>query len=214
MINSARQKQRGYMGLSQVGIVNECTRKAWFIMNGKECEPFPGRILRLFRTGDDTELNIVTDLKDIGLTVHSEQKEVTATQNKLKLKGHIDGIVEGLGVFGFGDKPHLLEIKSCNDKRFKELKKTGDYCEWGGASYKAQVHIYATLLKIDRIFTVVENKNTSERHFSRFHRNRDFAIDTLRLAFDIMSMQTPPAPSFPANWYSCKWCGYRGVCRS
>lgn len=213
-LKAARQVHRGYMGLSQVGLVNECPRKAWFMMHGHKGKDFPGRILRLFRTGDNVEFDVVTDLKDVGLTVYGEQYYVEATRGGDKFTGHTDGFIKGLDFLALGKKTCLLEIKSCNDRRFKELKKSMDYCLWGGAAYEAQVHIYATLAKVDRILTVVENKDTSERIFLRFNRRRDFAIKTLNKAFDIMEMVQPPAPSFPPTFYKCKWCDYAEMCRS
>lgn len=210
---AARQKQRGYMGLSQIGIVNECPRKAWYMMHGYIGEDLPGRILRLFRSGDDVEFNMITDLKDIGLTVWGEQKEVRVDNNSRSFIGHIDGQIKGLDAFGIGKKTCLLEIKSCNDRRFKELLKLKDYCAWGGVAYKAQVHIYATLLKLDRIFVAVENKNTSERFFQRFPRDLEHAVETMRKAFEVIEMEDPPCRSCPnASWYKAKWCNFRREC--
>jgi len=210
---AARQQQRGYMGLSQIGIVNECPRKAWCMMHGYIGEDFPGRILRLFRSGDDCEFNMVTDLKDIGLKVWGEQKEVRVDDNGKSFVGHIDGLISGLDAFGLGKKTCLLEIKSCNQKRFNELVKCGDYCTWGGAAYKAQVHIYATLLKLDRIFVAVENKNTSERFFQRFDRDLEHAVETMRKAFEVMNMEKPPTGSCPRrDWYKANFCSYRREC--
>ncbi len=208
----ARNKPRGYMGLSQAGLVNECQRKAWYMMNGYPAKEHEGRLLRLFRSGDDVETNMVLDLKDIGLTVHSCQKEVGANYGDDTLKGHIDGIIEGLDAFGLGKKPCLFECKSCNDKKFAELKKLGDYGRWNMV-YKAQVHIYALLLKLDRIFVAVENKNTSERYFQRFERDSDFALETLQKAFLVKKMQAPPPRCQDRpDFFSCKWCDYYNTC--
>lgn len=210
---AARQKQRNYLGLSQVGIVNECPRKAWYIMKGYAGKPFEGRILRLFRSGDDIEFNMVTDLKDIGLNVWGAQKEVKATQDGESFVGHIDGMISGLENLSLGKKTCLLEVKSCNGKRFKELLKLGDYCKWGGAAYEGQVHIYSTLLKLSRIFVAVENKDTSERWFDRFPCNKDFAIETLQKAFDIKQMESEPERACPrADWYKAKFCNYSDAC--
>jgi CRISPR/Cas system-associated exonuclease Cas4 (RecB family) len=207
-----KDKPRNYMGLSQIGIVNICPRKAWYMMHGYQAEPFPGRILRLFRSGDDCETNMVLDLKSIGLRVHSEQKEVAATQDDIKFVGHIDGIVEGLEYIDVGKKPCLLEIKSCNDKRFKELVKLQSYCSWDEV-YAAQIMVYGTLLKLKCYLVGVENKNTSERYFERGYIDKKYAISLLQKAFEVYRSPDPPCRACPRqDYYIAKFCQYRGVC--
>lgn len=209
---ASEQVQRGYMGLSQVGLVHECERKAWYMMRGQLGEKFPGRILRLFRTGDDTETNVVNDLISIGIPVTDSQKEVEATQGNMRLYGHIDGIVSGLENFNLGKKECLFECKSVNDKKFNELVKLQSYEKWNQV-YKAQAHVYALLLGLDRILVVVENKNNSHRYFERIHLDEKYALRTLQIAFLLMEQDFPPERTCnnPA-FYKARFCDFKEGC--
>ncbi len=196
---AAEQTARGYMGLSQIGTVYDCPRKAWYIMHGFIGKPFDGRLLRLFRTGFNIEDDIVKDLRDAGCDIHSDQLTVTATQEDKCFNGHIDGILDG----------RLLEIKSTNQKGFNFVNKYG-YDAWKH-TYKAQIHIYATLLELDEIIVCVECKNTTERYWEIIPVDNDYAVETLRIAFDIYNNPKPHGGC--ADWQA-RFCDYRKICLS
>jgi hypothetical protein len=204
--------KRNYLGLSQIGIVYECPRKAYFAMTGSPSKSFEGRMLRLFRSGDDIELNIIEDLRLAGFDVTDQQKEIEATQGDMTFTGHIDGIVHGLETVNISKAPHLLECKSSKDKKFKELLRLGSYEKWN-ETYKAQAHAYAYLLGLSRVLVCVENKDNSERYFERFKVDKGYALTTLQLAFAIWENGLPIRevcnnPTF----YKARWCDYSGEC--
>jgi len=210
-VQEDRGEQRGYMGLSQVGTMYTCPRKAWYTMHGYNGKPFPGRILRLFRTGEDIEFNVVTDLINAGFPVTDAQKAVIATQDEYSFTGHIDGIVHGLDQIDIGKKKCLFECKSANEKSFAKLQKLQSYEAWN-ETYKAQVHVYAFLLGLDRILVCVENKNTSQRYWERIHVDQEYAIKTLVLAFEIYRNPRPERVCPNPAYYQAKFCDHCEQC--
>ena len=55
----------------------------------------------------------------------------------------------------------LLEVKSANDKRFRELQKERDYGGWS-ETYRWQIHCYMGAMSLTHALVVVVNKNNSE----------------------------------------------------
>jgi len=197
---------RARLGLSEAG--HKCNRFLWYAHHAAPQIPPDGRVLRLFRLGELIEDQAISDLRDAGFILHSQQKEVKIEDGDITLLGHIDGIIEGLKESA---KPHLLECKSANEKSFKALRKSG-YEAWN-EKYKAQIHIYMTLLKLDRCLVWVENKNDSSIYTERINVNKDFAVKTLERVFKSIRQDDPPERSCPSmSWYEAKWCRYREVC--
>lgn len=198
---------RLHLGLSEVG--HKCQRYKWYKHHGYVGKQPEGRILRLFRSGNNIEFDIVTDLMSAGFSVHSSQKEVRFTYQDSELLGHIDGIVEGL--LESPNTPHLLEIKSMSDKYFQKVKKVG--YENFDQKYKGQVHEYMLGLNLKRAFVVCENKNTSERYAERIKINKEYAVTLLKDTFDAITRPEPPERACPrADWFEAKWCSYYGEC--
>ena len=136
---------RQHLGLSEIG--HKCPRWLWYAHHNTPSKPIEGRIIRLFRTGNIIEDAIISDLESIGIEVTDRQREVEIVNGDIVLRGHIDGIVSG----------QLLEIKSTNEKYFKQLLKVG-YEKWN-PKYKAQAHVYMVLCDLEECMVVVENKN-------------------------------------------------------
>lgn len=211
-VQELRGQQRDYLGLSQVGIVYECPRKAYYAMNGYDSKPFEGRLLRLFRSGEDIETNIVADLNAAGFPVTDQQKEVVATQDEMTFTGHIDGIVHGLEKVNTGKAPCLLECKSAKASKFKELVRCDSYEKWN-ETYKSQAHVYAYLLGLDRILVCVENKDMSERYWERFALDKGYALTTLQVAFAIWENGLPLREVCPnPTYYKARFCDYKDEC--
>lgn len=201
--HEAAYKPRNRLGLSEVG--HKCPRWLWFKHHNQTAIPPEGRILRLFRLGEMIEEQVVIDLMSAGYIVHSRQKEVNVDM----LTGHIDGIIEGLVE---SRKPHLLEIKSANNKSFTALKSQG-YEKWN-EKYKTQIHIYMLLARLDRCLVWVENKDTSESYTERIDSNRGFAIAALERVMGAILCPTPPPGTCPnKSWYEFKFCIFRDTCK-
>ena len=115
---SKKEAPRPHMGVSLIG--NECERFLWLTFRWSVAPEFPGRILRLFRRGHLEENQIILDLKNIGIHVTDQQKRVSFGSH---VSGSIDGIINS-GIPESPKSPHLLEMKTYNDKRFNKLNRS------------------------------------------------------------------------------------------
>lgn len=203
----ANYTPRSRLGLSEVG--HKCDRYLWYAHRNTPALPPSGRMLRLFRLGEMIEEQVITDLISAGLTVHSRQKEKMLELNSIQIVGHIDGIIEGLLE---SSKPHLLEIKSSNNKRFNQLFKLGSYEKWD-EKYKAQIHVYMLALKLTRCLVWVENKDSSTSYTERIKLDKAYALMVLEKAFTAISATMAPPRTCPKpDWFEAKMCKYQKVC--
>lgn len=189
---------RQHLGLSEIG--HQCPRYLWYAHKGTPAIPPEGRVLRLFRLGEMIEDGVINDLHKIGWDVTDRQREVEITDHGITLKGHIDGIVDD----------HLLEIKSANDKSFKEFMAKGYE---HNKKYKAQLHTYMVLLDINKAIAIVENKNDSNLYIEEIKLDRDYVTKLLIDVFAAITSEEAPARMCPnQSWFEAKWCPLREVC--
>lgn len=203
--HETHHKPRARLGLSEIG--HKCPRYLWQVHHGIAAAPLSGRVKRLFRLGEMVEEQVVLDLMAAGYHVHSRQKEISFEYGALSLKGHIDGVIEGLLE---SVKPHLLEVKTSSAKRFAALKKVG-YERWD-EKYKAQVHVYMLGMRLDRALVWVECKDNSEVHTERVRLDRDYAVSTLERVFDVIAGAMPERLCPSAAWFEAKWCNFYKSC--
>lgn len=133
-----KKGHRQHLGGSVIG--EECARKIWFQFRwAKDAtvtvgdtdlgEPpdFPGRIYRLFETGDLEEDRLIADLERIGCEVFGANP-ITGEQFRISNHGgHFGGSQDAL-VRGIPEAPktwHLGEFKTHSKKSFNRLKKKG-----------------------------------------------------------------------------------------
>jgi len=196
---ASKEPLRTYLGMSEIG--DECVRRLWLKYHKGFVETFEGRLYRLFDTGHIIEQRIVKDLRAAGLKVNRSKKANSFSDFDGKFQGHSDGIIKGLKESG---KVHILEAKSCSDKKFKAFKEKGIETE---PKYAAQAQLYAGYAGLDRIFFVLENKDTSERIQERvkFDKGRfDMLREKARL---IIEAEVPPSGiSDRPDWWACKFC--------
>lgn len=190
---------RQHLGLSEIG--HKCPRWLWYAHHNTPSKPVEGRIIRLFRTGNIIEDAIISDLESIDIEVTDRQREVEIVNGDIVLRGHIDGIVSG----------QLLEIKSTNEKYFKQLLKVG-YEKWN-PKYKAQAHVYMVLCDLEECMVVVENKNDSNLYIETLKLDRDYVTKLLIDVFAAITPDTPPDRMCPdISWYESKCCKYQEFC--
>lgn len=198
------QPYREYFGISSIG--HNCPRALWYSFRWCSKREIIAREHRLFQRGHREEPIIIADLKAVGCKVHSTQKE-SVTGNG-HIKGHIDGIVENLP--DAPKTPHLLEMKTANDKNFNKIKKEG--IEKAKPEYNAQAQGYMKLLKLKRCLFVIVNKNNDERYYERINYSAKQANQLLKKAYDIISTEFPPAKIGGSEWFECKWCEHYDIC--
>ena len=197
---------RTYLGLSQIG--HSCPLYLWLCHNKYKQISIHGQTLRLFEHGNKVEDWIISDLLKVGYRVYGQQREVMFEDKEIKLYGHIDGIIEGLEE---SFKPHLLECKSANDKKFHELIKLNSYEAWN-EGYKTQIQVYMLGLELERCLAIVYNKNTSEIYSERIKLDKSYAIQKLEHVFNILANPKPENKCPRADWWEAKFCGFYNEC--
>ena len=116
---------RGYLGASIIG--HHCDRYLWYSFRACCKEDFPGRIYRLFETGDLAEIRFTKELRAIGCTVHDVDPNTGEQFEINDFGGHFSGHMDGCAL-GIPDAPktwHVLEFKTHNAKSFAKLVKEG-----------------------------------------------------------------------------------------
>ncbi len=208
---NASEGPRSHLGASQIG--RECLRALWYDLRWvTDGEAFPGRILRLFETGNIEEDRLINDLRAIGVTVEcrgSDGRQFGFVDHG----GHFAGSVDGV-VLGIPEAPltwHLLECKTSNDKHFAELVQYG--VKQAKPEHYAQMITYMDYLELERALYLAVNKNTDEIYSERIHANPNEAA-RLRDKAERIIFAARPLPGISADpaWFKCKFCDHRAVC--
>ncbi len=196
---SRKEKPRGHLGCSGLG--HHCERWIWMSFRWAVREPFPGRILRLFRRGHLEEAQIIDDLKMIGMEIGGDQ---TRVDFGCHISGSVDGIITS-GVPQAPNTPHVAEFKTHSLKSFKDLAKNG--VEKSKPMHYAQMQLYMYGLDLDRALYVAVCKDDDSYYTERVRLDKDFAEKLVekgkRLALDD---RLPPPISTDPSWYQCKFC--------
>ena len=199
------QGHRAYLGVSQIG--ETCERKLRYSFRCVKQRSVTARVARLLQRGHNEEPIIIADLKKIGINVHSDQKEVVAGHGHIK--GHIDGIAEN--VPDAPKTPHLLELKTANDKSFKDVSAKG--IQQSKPIHFYQMVIYMYLLGLKRGLYIIVNKNNDERYYERIKEEPALAKSKLDDGVrKVIGVDAPMDKRYKPAWYECKWCDYYEIC--
>lgn len=191
-----RKEERNYLGASEIGVA--CDRRLWLSFRGYPKNPIDGRLIMLFELGDIIEQQVIHYLNAAGFKVDGQQAGFKSHNGFYR--GSWDGIV-----YGVTNSPHILEIKSANDKRFAAFKKFG--VKETSPQYFCQSIVYMGYAKLDRALFVIVNKNTSEIYTERVYFNQeDFEALDARAKYIITSNAMPEKAD------DCDWCPYKGIC--
>ena len=194
------QKKRAHLGMSVVG-GNE--RQLWFEFRWSFPMFEDGRILRLFDLGHRIEDQVLDRLKKMnGIRVSSKNKD--GTQYRCSFLGdHMGGSLDGIVKNVIKDKPEevlLLEVKSANDRRFKELQQTGDYEAWS-TNYSVQIQCYMAAFELDRTLIIVYNKNDSEIYTEIVEAKDGVLEEMIAKAKRIIVAEKPPPSPYASTDY-------------
>jgi hypothetical protein len=187
---------------------HECDRRLWYAYHWAHApERFPGRILRIFENGHVREAAIIDMLRRAGLTIADAQAEVSFADGALT--GHCDGVVRG--VPEAPKKPHLLEIKTMNDKRWRTWRSQG--VKVSDPKYWVQCQLYMHGLGLTRTLFVCENQDTREIEHQRIEYDQIAAEKLVARAERIARSEGPPARAYdkPDHWL-CRQCPAQAVC--
>ena len=201
---------RPHLGASEIG--DECLRRLWYSFRWAETASWSGQMLRVFDHGKREEPRVEHDLKSIGCEVCTED-ENGAQWRVEALGGHFAGSLDG-AVRWLPEAPktwHVLEVKTANDKSWKELSKKG----LKGAQYRhwAQVQIYMHLTDMVRAAYISVNKNDDSIYLERVEHDKDAAEALLERARNVItSPEPPPRINEDAEWFQCKMCRFSSIC--
>lgn len=204
---------RNYLGWSEIG--TPCERALWysFRMSNFGKQSFDGRMLRLFDTGHREEDRVLHELRSIGFEVWSRDpvtgRQFGCEQFGGHLRGHLDAVVKGLPEAPA--TPHLVDVKTCNEKKFQAVKKDG--MEKTYPKYWSQAHGYMGSFGLTRGMYIFVNKNTDEIFTERFHYDESVFKRDLDKAERIIFASDPPQRiSDKADWFECKFCDHHATC--
>ena len=198
------EKPRPHMGCSSLG--HHCERWLWLSFRWAVVEKFQGRILRLFRRGQNEEATIISDLRAIGM-------HVAGTQRRVNFGSHVSGSLDGTakGVPGAPKTEHVLEFKTHSLKSFNDLEKNGVAKSKPQHATQCQVYMHGTDLK--RALYVAVCKDDDRIYTERIEYDKDHAVKAIakgqRLA---LADRLPPPISTDSTWFECKFCAAHDFC--
>lgn len=191
------EEARAYLGMSQIG--KDCQRALWLGFNMYPKHRIDGQRARVLQFGRDREDFIIADLELRGCRITDRQLEFADFSDKFK--GHCDGIIHSVT-----KKPHILEIKTANDKNFRLFEKNGIKCR---PEYYAQAQCYMGYSGLDRALFVIENKNSQALYIEAIHFDKDDFEGFRGRAYDIITGDSKPPAA--ADSQNCIWCDYFGI---
>lgn len=208
---SKTQDHRPHMGASLIG--HACERHVWNNFRWVLKPTFPGRVLRLFSTGQREEGRIVEELRGIGATVW-ETDPATGDQWRVSacnghFGGSLDGIAEGLPEAP--KTPAVLEFKTHSHKSFTQLIE--QRVQKAKPQHYDQMTVYMGLMELDRAMYIAVDKDTDDMYCEWVHFDSDRFAQLLLRAQRLIDMTEPPPriSEDPTNW-QCKFCSYHAAC--
>lgn len=202
------EEPREYLGGSILG--TQCDRQLWYQYHDPKRD-HPPRVQMIFDMGNNIEDYIIRLLRESGLTIYDQD----ANGNQFGfvdgfIAGHIDGVIVGLPE---SDKPHLLEIKSANNKRFGDFQKKG--CQVVESKYWGQMHVYMHKMGLEKALLVVMNKDNCELYFERVTLDPKYA-DSLMLRGEELVAQANEKDVRKkykkSTSFGCKFCNWKDRC--
>lgn len=197
------------MGASSIG--NECNRAVWLSWRGYSETNFEGRMLRLFQTGHLQEERVIADLRAAGLTVHDRDEDgnqFTWTDESGHFVVKVDGVVTKIPG---SSKPHVLEVKTSNDKGFQQLVKNG--VQKAKPFHYTQVQSGMARSGLVRALYVCVNKNDESYYVERIREDKEFQATLGRKIIMIKSATMKPARiADDPESFVCKYCDEREPC--
>lgn len=202
---------RAHLGASLIG--KPCSRALWYDFRWVTPARYPGRILRLFETGQLEEARLVRNLRATGATVMDVDPE-TGRQFRVSAHGgHFGGSLDAVA-FGLLEAPktwHVVEFKTHSRKSFDQLVASGVAAS--KPQHVAQMQVYMHLTGITRALYMAVCKDTDALHIERIRADAQEGARLLEKAGRIIFAQHPPARiSEDPAWFECRMCPHHGLC--
>ena len=211
---STKQPSRDYLGASQIG--HACERAIWYAFNGYEPKQKSYTNVFAVEDGYRTEDLIIERISKVkGIEVHSRQDGFSDMDGRFK--GHIDGIIVGL--LQSKKTPHLLEIKCCNETKYKNLIKAKeehgerDALEHWDILYYAQAQVYMLKFNLDRHYLICSLPGGRDFVSVRSELNEERANQYLKRAYRIINtINAPERIGVNRDFFKCKFCNFSSEC--
>lgn len=217
-------KPRLHFGISGLG--NPCDRWLWINFRWAVIQKFSGRMLRLFRRGQDEEDVMIADLRRAGVDIINCGKH----QQFLNFGCHIGGSPDGLILSGLVESPrkvHVAEFKTHGDKSFRDLEKKG--VKESKPMHHTQMNCYMYghgLEMVNGKLTYIDKKAVHDAYYHAVNKNDDHLygervkLDTLKAETDlargkriVLNPRMPePMTGASPDWYKCQWCPAYDLC--
>lgn len=208
---SKPQEHRAHMGASTIG--HACSRFIWNTWRWVLRPSFPGRVLRMFDTGNREETRLLTELRAIGADVWERDPSTRRQWRVTACNGHFGGSLDGVAK-GLPEAPKsaaVLEFKTHNDKSFNDL--VSKKVQGSKPQHYDQMQIYMGLMDIDRALYMGVNKNTDDVYCEWVHLDKerfDWLLDRAQSLIDLP--QPPDKISADPAYYICKGCTFWEHC--
>jgi len=209
-VKAAAEEPREYIGWSEIG--HPCERYLWLRWRWCDREVLEGRIARLFDTGHREEARVLDELRALGCRVwdrdeNGQQFGVSSVGGHLR--GHLDAVVQGLP-----EAPktvHLVDVKTINTKRFKEIVKKSMKNVF--PKYWAQAHGYMGHMKLERAMFIFVCKDDDQIHVERFDFDEaEFKRFEARAERIVRSAEPPARIADSADDEECMYCAFKEQC--
>jgi len=198
---------RSHLGASTLG--HPCDRWLWLSFRWAVQPSFPGRILRLFRRGREEEVNIINDLRAIGMDVRK-----VSSQHRVDFGSHVSGSLDAIIDSGVPEAPkakHIAEFKTASRKAFDDLVKQG--VEKSKPEHFIQMQVYMSGTNIDRALYLTVCKDDDRIHTERVKYDKAVATKAIERGKRIALADRMPEPiSSDPSWYQCKFCDGHSMC--
>jgi len=204
-VNAPQGRPSRRLGMSTLG--EDCVRKMWYRFRWAKQGNITRRIQRLFDAGHLYEDQVIKSLVEAGMEVTDQQDML------LGWAGHIVGYIDGVvtNVPEAPKTPHLLEVKTMNDRNFKEFKKKG--IQKSHPKYYSQAQAYCGKKKLTRILFACINKNDSELWTERLHFDDDHYRFIMNRGMDVVGSElAPPNVIADRGNFACRFCDYSDIC--
>ena len=201
---SVKEKPRPHLGYSASG--NPCKRALWYSFHWATYRSVPTRVQRIFNTGHIFEKFMTDSLKEAGITVYAEQLSIDGPHGHIK--GHIDGMC--LMIPGDPNTKDLLEMKTMNDRNFKDCIKRG--VRFSKSAYYAQMQAYMGKLDLTKSLFMAYNKNTSEYYLEIIDFDKEYFKQIESKLLDVLYSEFPPEKIGPKTFFDCKYCDFYDIC--
>lgn len=213
---------RKHLGASIIG--DKCMRAVFFQYRWCAVESLQGRMLRLLAHGDREEEIFAHHLRRVGAIVWQKDP---ATGEQFKIKehgGHFGGSTDGF-VMNLPDlppeispdEPILLEMKTHNDRWFKQLVKAQSVEQVKPEHFKqGQSYMHGFNKKgwaVKWCLYCAVNKNDEDLYFELFPYDPELGQRLSdRAEAIIFGNFLPPRISESPSWWECKFCRSKNVC--